>query len=121
SLEGTEFRKRVSRLGSIVNSSPEYVGAPRGTWPDKPPFGPADKPYSEFADAKKSRTPVVYVGANDGMLHGFRATANGGDEVLAYIPNFVYSSEANKGLHYLTTDAYQHRYYVDLPLRQQDI
>ena len=34
--------------------------------------------------AIRSRTPMLYVGANDGMLHGFRV-ANG-VETLAYIP-----------------------------------
>lgn len=123
SLEDTtEFRKRGSRLGSIVNSSPEFVGAPRAIWPDSDPFGESSERFSDFAETNKDRSPVVYVGSNDGMLHGFSATKDGGQEVLAYIPEFVYNSTAdNAGLHFLTDPAYQHRYYVDLEVRQQDI
>jgi type IV pilus assembly protein PilY1 len=123
SLDGSPgWRKRGSRLGSIVNSSPEFVGEPRAIWPDSVPFGTTAKKFSDFAKNKKSRTPVVYTGSNDGMLHGFKGTTSGGDEVLAYIPEFVYnSSKANAGLHFLTDPGYQHRYYVDLEIRQQDI
>jgi type IV pilus assembly protein PilY1 len=123
SLDGTTgWRKRGSRLGSIVNSSPEFVGEPRAIWPDTAPFGSTSKRFSDFATSKKNRTPVVYTGSNDGMLHGFNGTDSGGNEVLAYIPEFVYNSTAdNAGLHFLTDPGYQHRYYVDLEIRQQDI
>lgn len=121
SREEDGYRKRASRLGSIVNSSPEYVGAPDAGWPDSAPFGESSKRYSAFVSAQAGRTPTVYVGSNDGMLHGFKATEDGGNEVLAYIPEFVYSSEQYQGLHYLTDPQYQHRYYVDLSLRQQDV
>ncbi|MBK1888110.1 pilus assembly protein [Marinobacter sp. DY40_1A1] len=123
SLDGTAgWRKRGSRLGSIVNSSPEFVGEPRAIWPDAEPFGSATNRFSDFAASAKSRAPVVYTGSNDGMLHGFNGTETGGNEVLAYIPGFVYNStDANAGLHFLTDPGYQHRYYVDLEIRQQDI
>jgi type IV pilus assembly protein PilY1 len=117
-----QFRKRGSRLGSIVNSSPEFVGGPRAIWPDFDPFGEASERFAAFAETNKDRAPVVYVGSNDGMLHGFAASKTGGQEVLAYIPEFVYNSTAtNAGLHFLTDPSYQHRYYVDLEMRQQDI
>ena len=120
--DGVEIRKRNSRLGSIVNSSPEYVGSPKARWPDNAYFGANGERYSDFKEAKEDRDPVVYVGSNDGMLHGFAAgDQNGGSEVLGYIPNFVYSDSANAGLHYLASPDYRHRYYVDLDTRQQDI
>lgn len=117
------FRRRASRLGSIVNSSPTYVGAPVSGWPDSGAFGVEGERYSSFVDDNQTRTPVVFVGANDGMLHGFRATlgANGGQELLAYIPGFLYSTDAYSGLHYLTDQNYGHRYYVDLATRKQDV
>lgn len=124
SREGQDgFRRRASRLGDIINSSPEYVGAPNTMWPDANPFGTDSARYSSFVSSNGNRTPVVYVGANDGMLHGFKATStnDGGQELLAYIPSFVYSSSDSEGLHYLVQQSYQHRYYVDLPLRQQDV
>ena len=54
---------------------------------------------------------MLYVGANDGMLHGFSATD--GEEKMAYIPSLVASSATEKGLHYLANTDYQHRFYVD--------
>src|SRR5690554_5586384 len=122
SQEGQDgFRRRASRMGAIINSSPEYVGAPNTMWPDTGPFGTSSDRYSSFVSSKSNRTPVVYAGASDGMLHGFKATDDGGQELFAYIPSFVYSSANGQGLHYLVQTDYQHRYYVDLPLRQQDV
>ena len=117
------FRKRASRLGSIVNSSPNFVGAPVSGWPDTESFGADDDRYSSYVEDNEDRTPIVYAGANDGMLHGFQATlgANGGKERLAYIPGFLYSTDAYRGLHYLTDPNYGHRYYVDLATRKQDV
>lgn len=115
-----QLRQRASRLGDIVNSTPVYVGAPQSKLPEptvNSKFGTTAKPYSLFAST--SRTPVLYVGANDGMLHGFNATlgsgsADRGKELIAYIPNIVASTAAAEGLHYLTSPNYQHRFYVDL-------
>ncbi len=117
SAEGVTFRDRKSRLGAIVNSAPVYVGEPNRIWPDKAMFG-AD-PYSAFKTSMKSRTKAVYVGANDGMLHGFDAGT--GEEVLAYIPSFLYSTDANKGLSALTDPNVDYQSYVDLPLNTSDV
>lgn len=118
-FNGVTFRVRNSRLGDIIDSSPVYVGAPSMGWPDRDPFGGSTSRYSSFKQANINRTPIVYTGANDGMLHGFNAKT--GAEVMAYIPGFVYSTNANAGLHYLTDPSYQHRYYVDLPPAVSDV
>ena len=98
------FRQRSSLLGDIVNSSPVYVGAPSAIL-----FEPG---YVSYAISKASRTPMVYVGANDGMLHGFNAnpsdTANVGHEVMAYVP-----SPGVRKLSKLTDPNYSHTYFVD--------
>lgn len=73
------FRYRKSIMGDIVNSSPVFVG--------KPPFRYTDSGYSGFVDANLKRTPMVYVGANDGMLHAFNAGS--GKEEWAFIPTKV--------------------------------
>jgi len=111
--EGIDLRERGSRLGDIVHSSPHFVGPPVSGWPDAPPFGTPSAPYSAFVGALASspREPVVYVGANDGMLHGFRVSD--GEEVLAYLPNAPASASVDDGLHYLSELDYMHRYYVD--------
>jgi len=111
---GYKFRARGAVLGDIVHSSAIYVGAPGLNWPNTAPFPTASgATYTDFkTGSAKNRTPVVYVGANDGMLHGFDADT--GDEVLAYVPSNLFSTTSDNGLHFLTDPAYNHRYYVDL-------
>ena len=59
------FRARASVLGDIVDSQPVYVRKPFASY--------QDPGYDAFVAANASRTPMVYVGANDGMLHAFYA------------------------------------------------
>lgn len=61
---------RIMRLGDIVNSTPVVVSAPSEAYDLL--YG--DDTYGAFRDAYRNRRQVVYVGANDGMLHAF----NGG-------------------------------------------
>ncbi|SDC20408.1 type IV pilus assembly protein PilY1 [Cupriavidus sp. YR651] len=95
---GGIFRARKTVFGDIINSGPAYVGAPSTSR-----YGTG---YSNFLSTYVTRTPMVYVGANDGMLHGFNATT--GDEVFAYVPNAVMGN-----LNQLTSPTYVHRAYVD--------
>lgn len=108
---GHGLRMRASRLGDFVHSSPVYVGTPELYWPDTAPF-PTTDPYSGFKSAQAERAGVIYIGGNDGMLHGFRAAD--GEEALGYLPANLFSADAYAGLHYLTDPAYNHRFYVDL-------
>ncbi len=103
---GGDFRTRTSLLGDIVHSSPVLVASPRMHYPDRFPFGSDTQPYSTFRQAHQDRQTMLYVGANDGALHGF--AASNGDEQLAYIPNAVFGALAQ-----LTSPHYSHRYYVD--------
>lgn len=78
------FRTRLSILGDIVNSSPIAVG--------KPPFDYTDDGYSKFVTDNTNRQRMVYIGANDGMLHAFYATGtNAGKEAWAFVPTAVLS------------------------------
>ena len=97
---GGSFRTRTSRQGDIVNSDVWYVGAPSSNYPLKG--------YLQFTGANKLRTSMIYVGGNDGMLHGF--SANDGSEKIAYVPRGAIPT-----LNELTDPAYDsaHRYYVD--------
>lgn len=124
----TEYRVRASALGDIASSTVVYVGAPQLNWPsylsnDK--FGTTTNDYATFKNGSAStRTPMLYVGANDGMLHGFNADksdANVGQEKLAYIPAMVASTEDEKGLHYLAENDYAHQFYVDLTPTVSDV
>lgn len=75
-----QFRQRSSALGDIVNSGAQYVGAPAYRTG-------MDKNYGSFVEANANRKPVVYIGANDGMLHAFDAKT--GKEIFAYIPSWL--------------------------------
>lgn len=98
SATGGYLRHRGSIMGDIINSGPVYKE-------DADPnlSGPG---YLAFAQSVSSRTAVLYVGANDGMLHAFRA--RDGMELFAYIPRAVAPY-----LNRLTHPAYTHRPYVD--------
>lgn len=104
---GGSFRNRLqSVLGDIINSDPFYVA--------RQDFGYSVLPstegtsYTAFRGSSSygSRPDMLYVGANDGMLHGFNA--NTGVEVFAYVPGSIYSK-----LSHLTSPDYDHKYYVD--------
>lgn len=99
---GANLRTRANsfKLGDIVDSSPIYVGAPIAL-PNL-----ETTPHSDFRSAYVSRREMVYVGANDGMLHGFDAAT--GREKIAYVPSMVFP-ELSK----LTDPSYAHRYYVN--------
>lgn len=129
SREGTtsnrlRVRERVDNrapLGDIVDSDPNYVAQT-----NLPYYWDAD--FSTFRAKTAARTPMLYVGGNDGMLHAFRATqaadaggnvvdAGAGTEVFAYIPAAVLG---NLGL--LGQQNYQdnHRFFVDGPIYTGD-
>jgi type IV pilus assembly protein PilY1 len=111
--EGTGNNYRVrsgGKLGDIVSSAPVFVAAPAFNYPDNL----ESASYSTFRTAQQNRTPMVYVGANDGMLHGFNA--NDGQELIAYVPRAVYSD-----LTRLTALPYPHRFYVDGPPTVGDV
>ena len=85
------YRDRSWEMGDIINSAPAYVGESTA--------GYTFNNYAGFKTTNASRTPMVYVGANDGMLHGFDASINldgtrtptTGKELLAYIPGVLRS------------------------------
>lgn len=101
------YRQRSGVLGDIVNSTPLYVksgidyqynlisGAPGNT-------------YRDFLNTMATRNALLYVGANDGMMHVF--ADNTGTEVFAYIPRAVTSN-----LSKLADKNYGHRFFVDGP------
>lgn len=110
---GTFRNRTASVLGDIINSDPAYVKDEDLGYASGASTLTEKSTYAAFVASKALRTPVVYVGANDGMLHAFRADighTNSGKELFAYIPAGVYSK-----LSQLTEPAYSHTYYVDGP------
>ncbi len=101
--EGAPFRQRNNKLlGDIINSSVVYSGAPSTTI--------TSATYAGFQATYANRTPAVFVGANDGMLHAFNA--NTGVELFGYIPSWM-----GPKLSALTDPGYlaNHQSYVDGP------
>ena len=134
------FRARSSVLGDIIHSSPVWVGPPESPYPDVwtddlaggtagsvPENGSSVEAYSAFKSTYATRTNMVYDGANDGFLHGFEtgaydssgnydATANDGNEKVAYMPQAVLKAihnSANSGVADYSSVHYAHNYFLD--------
>lgn len=66
-------------LGPVINATPWIQDRPRAYFPE------SDFPgYRAFTVAQRNRDKLLWVGANDGMLHAFNAET--GAEVFAYVP-----------------------------------
>lgn len=117
------FRSRGSILGDIVNSTTEIVSTADnygyGSWGSTPAWkATLATRYKDYLTAKKSRSTMVYVGANDGMLHAFDASTGttAGNELFAFIPSASLQHMAE-----LANPTYSHRYYVDGALTSSDV
>jgi type IV pilus assembly protein PilY1 len=130
------FRSRSSVLADIVDSSPTWVGPPvapyTAVWHDRvnsaatfPENVSSAQTYAQFTSTNQTRLNVVYVGSNDGLVHGFRsgsydinnnfvATGNDGQEVLAYMPGAVLQTihSTTPNIDYSNTQ-YGHNFFVD--------
>lgn len=106
---GGAFRNRSDLLGDIINSDPVYVGKRDYGYSSAAGLTQTEREsYQAFlgSTAITRRPPMLYVGANDGMLHGFRVSD--GVERLGYLPASLLGD-----LPLLTKPNYSHRYYVD--------
>jgi type IV pilus assembly protein PilY1 len=119
------YRGRPTRLGDIINSTPVFVKDTLDMYYDELPAATAGQSsYRAFVNTKKQRPEgMLFVGANDGMLHGFRdgiasgatVVEPGGIEKFAYVPNALLPT-----LNQLADKSYVHRYYVDGPNIETD-
>lgn len=127
-VSDTATESHVWKLGDIISSTPKIQGGvPLQSYDLKPPLGYEDSTYKDFyLGANYKNRGMVYVGANDGMLHAFKlgkmsiqnlgtqkATLSGtnlGREEWTYIPK-----HAMPYLKYLTLPDYDnnHLYLVD--------
>ncbi|HZS11193.1 MAG TPA: PilC/PilY family type IV pilus protein [Nitrospirales bacterium] len=130
----------VWKLGDIINSTPTIVGSPKERYDVL--YG--DDTYTNYFVQYRARRQMVYVGANDGMLHAFNAgyyhrgddpsspavTEHGwftttpannaggdalGQEKWGFIPYQLLPH-----LKWLTDANYTHVYYVDLKPKVTD-
>ncbi|CAN2040574.1 type IV pilus assembly protein PilY1 [Candidatus Magnetomoraceae bacterium gMMP-15] len=113
----------VWKLGDIVHSTPVAISKPV----ERYDLIYSDESYHTYYLANQDRESVIYVGANDGMLHAFTswkynsetgqitkpsaaATSEQiGDELWAYVPQSLLPH-----LKWLASPDYTHVYYVDL-------
>lgn len=112
---GGDFRARDNKfLGDFVNSPPVLVKGLVDLG-----YTSFDASYNPYIIAKKTRSDgIVFVGANDGMLHGFRASD--GTEVYAYLPKEgLPNLKIIASKDYGTANNY-HRFFVDGPVNETD-
>ena len=136
-LESTapRLRTRTKVLGDIINSAPVVTaGKTISTTPTvvktvddygyRSLGGTLATSYATYLATKRtSGKQMVYVGANDGMLHAFDGES--GEETFAYIPatavghlgNLLFPYDALLGAH----QRFEHRYYVDGPITISDV
>lgn len=118
----------VWKLGDIIASTPRLQSTGRlNSYGLLPPSGYSDASYNSFiASNDYLSRGMVYVGANDGMLHAFKlgrldVSASGfnkawltgtglGEEQWAFIPKHTLPY-----LKYHSDPAYNHLYYIDGP------
>lgn len=127
---GKPFRTRVTGggapfvLGDFVNSNPVFVH--KSVDGDYSRISGAGAYYQAFLNQKASRTGVLFVGGNDGMVHAFADTKNAypnldGQEVFAFVPRAVYGN-----LWALTDKSYgtatvPHQFFVDGWQKESDV
>lgn len=109
---GGNFRNRpVSVLGDMINSDPVYVKNEDHGYANAGAAMTEKSSYAAFVAGKATRVPMVYIGANDGMLHGFRADSGASDsgrELMAHVPSASFDK-----LNRLMQIGYTHTYFVD--------
>jgi type IV pilus assembly protein PilY1 len=119
------YRSRAKLIGDIVGSKAKAVGAPNF------PYADATNPgYSEFKNTWKNRPTVIYVGANDGMMHAINGTLDAtkttsGQEMFAYIPRSLFQGPSGTpnvdGLASLGRPDFEHHYMVNATPNVYDI
>ncbi len=89
-------------LGDVIDGKPVFIKLP--------PFKYVENNYQTFVSSTtvQNRAGMVYVAANDGMLHAF--DGNTGSETWAYVPSFVLPNMKQLAD---ATYSNNHQYYVD--------
>jgi len=109
------LRKRTSIFGDIVNSDPIFSGNQDFRYDQLLPAGtPGQSSYHAYVATKAARTPVIFVGANDGLLHAINATT--GAELFGYMPTSVFANAAALATPGYGKSSNPHQYYVDGPI-----
>ena len=107
-VDNRVFRNRQATLGDIVHATTTFTAPPRLLY--------GDPGYDAFKTAQAGRAKMVFIGANDGMLHALRADTL--EEVWAYVPTMVIPN-----MWKLADSNYsaKHAYYLDGSIATTDI
>jgi hypothetical protein len=100
-IKGTSYPSW--KLGDIYHSTPVVIA--------EPAFLFKDASYTAFYNSNKNREKMIYVGTNDGMLHGFRNSD--GREVISIIPKNLLGNLKNLKA--------THDFYVDSSPKAYDV
>lgn len=120
---GGTLRTRTAKLGDIVNSTIEYVKSKDFGFDFLPSSASERASYAAYQTRNRDRMGMLYVGANDGMLHAFNTEDSdsskigddSGTEQFAFVPAAVIG-----GLKQLAAPGYAHQYFVDGALASSD-
>lgn len=122
SLEGSgegKLRKRESVLADIINSTPVFARGNLDMQYDSLPGIPSGS-YTSFLSNKATRAnPMVFVGSNGGMVHGFSAAD--GTELFGFVPRGVLPNLYKLAEQSYGKNAASHRYFVDGPMSEHDV
>jgi type IV pilus assembly protein PilY1 len=115
---GGVYRARETPLGDIVDSQPVYSGQPEANQFVGQAFTGTDT-YLSYASV--ARQGLIFVAANDGMLHAFNADT--GAETYAYLPAAVITNGVKvlASPDYGTTAAVPHQFFNDGELTVADV
>lgn len=115
-----------AKLGDIFHSKPVVVGPPSRFFFDEG-YSTAVGGGQSFADAQATRKRVVFVGTNDGMLHGFLSGTHNpstglydsgtGEELFGFVPYNLMGKMEN----FLPGELTTHDYFVDSSPRVADV
>ncbi|WP_406828936.1 pilus assembly protein [Microbulbifer sp. ARAS458-1] len=108
------YRDRTVLLGDIVNSSPVFAGRKKHNFHLLSDALGGHQYESYYTNYKQNRREVLYVSANDGMLHAFDAST--GQELFAYVPAGVYDQLRKLSSPDYGTTNNPHEFNVDGPL-----
>ncbi|MCL7745072.1 hypothetical protein LV476_08995 [Guyparkeria hydrothermalis] len=127
---GGRFRARKSLIGDVVHSSPVYVASPEPGRFEGRRFEGSDR-HADFARDNADRDAMLYVAANDGMVHAFDAET--GAERFAFLPGAVLRGRGEASLGRLAHPQYgapvgdggeqviPHQYFHDGELTTSDV
>ena len=111
-----------TEMGDLINSAPTLVANENYGYARATSLSAAERSaYSTRVTTPSTRPAMIYIGANDGLLHAFRAGVShsapgNGQELFAYLPNAVHNH-----LYEHMTNLDSHRFLVDGSPRVGDV